>query len=51
MVDDYLQRGLVVERVHCFEGAVHAPVEAVVEHLLPAAETDAGHGAVEVLHI
>ena len=47
----HLQRGLVVERVLCFDGALQAPGGAVVEHLILGAETDAGHGADEVLHI
>ena len=41
----HLQRGLVVERVLCFDGALQAPGGAVVEHLILGAETDAGHGA------
>jgi len=47
----HLQRGLVVERVLCFDGALQAPGDAIIEHLILGAETEAGHGADEVLHI
>lgn len=47
----HLQRGLVVERVLCFHGALQAPRGAVIEHLLLGTEADAGNRAEEVLHI